>query len=360
MKGIVFAAAVGLTYAASDRAAMVEEVNSKPGVLWTAAINERFGSAPVGISKSLMGVKSEEMERRRKFAEAAKLKGPKPSLKLPENFDSAEHWPQCAKVINDIRDQSNCGCCWAFAAAEAASDRMCIATNASMAYPLSAQDICFCASEDGCGGGSIGAPWGYIFHTGVVSGGQYQGSGPFGAGMCADFSMPHCHHHGPQGDDPFPAEGKPGCPSQKSAQCPSTCGADAKAPHKDFASDKVVFDGGVVSVSGEEDIMEAIYKGGPVETAFGVYSDFENYAGGIYHVVNGGQVGGHAVRIVGWGVEKGQKYWKVANSWNYHWGEKGYFRIKKGTNECGIEDAVTGSPNGAKWHKKGADLSIQI
>jgi cathepsin B len=30
----------------------------------------------------------------------------------------------------------------------------------------------------------------------------------------------------------------------------------------------------------------------------------------------------------------------VANSWNPYWGEKGYFRIKRGTDEAGIEDEV--------------------
>merc|ERR1719399_1936549 len=78
---------------------------------------------------------------------------------VPESFDSAENWPQCAKIIGDIRDQSNCGCFWAFAGAEAASDRMCIATNAAIKLPLSAQDVCFCGSDDGCNGGFIQEPW---------------------------------------------------------------------------------------------------------------------------------------------------------------------------------------------------------
>ena len=38
-------------------------------------------------------------------------------------------------------DQSNCGCCWAFAGAEAASDRMCIATKGKTMVPISAQDV---------------------------------------------------------------------------------------------------------------------------------------------------------------------------------------------------------------------------
>ena len=75
---------------------------------------------------------------------------------VPDSFDSAENWPNCKKIINDIRDQSNCGCCWAFAGVEAASDRMCIATNGKMMLPLSAQDVCFGANFDGCDGGMIG------------------------------------------------------------------------------------------------------------------------------------------------------------------------------------------------------------
>ena len=38
------------------------------------------------------------------------------------------------------------------------------------------------------------------------------------------------------------------------------------------------------------------------------------------------------MRIVGFGTENSVKYWKVANSWNPYWGEKGYFRIVRGTN----------------------------
>lgn len=50
--------------------------------------------------------------------------------------------------------------------------------------------------------------------------------------------------------------------------------------------------------------------------------------------------GGHAVKIIGWGVENGTKYWLVANSWNNKWGENGLFRILRGVNECNIEDRV--------------------
>ena len=61
--------------------------------------------------------------------------------------------------------------------------------------------------------------------------------------------------------------------------------------------------------------------------------------------------GGHAVKIVGWGTDPSAgDYWKVANSWNPYWGEKGFFRIAFG--EGGIDDQVIASAKDAKWGKK--------
>ena len=44
--------------------------------------------------------------------------------------------------------------------------------------------------------------------------------------------------------------------------------------------------------------------------------------------------------IVGYGIEKGMKYWLVKNSWGDNWAEGGFFKIRRGTNECGIEKKV--------------------
>lgn len=44
----------------------------------------------------------------------------------------------------------------------------------------------------------------------------------------------------------------------------------------------------------------------------------------------------HAVLLVGWGVEDGVDFWVVKNSWSDEWGEKGYWRVIRGTNACGI------------------------
>mmetsp|Transcript_32915 Transcript_32915/g.83376 ORF Transcript_32915/g.83376 Transcript_32915/m.83376 type:complete len:379 (-) Transcript_32915:116-1252(-) len=340
-----------------ERSTQISEIVQHADVLWQAGVNARFSSLAPGASRKLCGVKDGWQQQIRQAMDHGEILVWEEEVDIfalqtvPDNFDSEQHWPQCAKVIGDIRDQSNCGCCWAFAGAEAASDRMCIASNASILLPLSAEDVCFCASADGCEGGMIFTPWRHIKHGGAVTGGQYNGSGTFGSGYCSDFSLPHCHHHGPQGDDPFPAEGQPGCPFASSPQCPTKCDTSAVGEHRHFRHDKYSFRGKIVVASGERHIQRMIMAGGPVSAALTVYSDFENYVGGIYHHVVGEEVGGHAVKLVGWGVEGDVKYWRVANSWNSYWGEKGYFRIRRGCNESGIENWVVGASHRVSWGK---------
>jgi cathepsin B len=56
--------------------------------------------------------------------------------------------------------------------------------------------------------------------------------------------------------------------------------------------------------------------------------------------VTGKNLGGHAIKMIGWGVENGTPYWLCVNSWNNTWGEQGLFKILRGSNECGIEGSV--------------------
>lgn len=89
---------------------------------------------------------------------------------------------------------------------------------------------------------------------------------------------------------------------------------------------------------------------------------------GVYKHEAGQELGGHAVKLMGWGIENGVKYWLLANSWNNDWGDdgkkpkdktskkakridlddnfsSGFFKILRGENECGIEsEIVAGLP----------------
>ena len=80
-----------------------------------------------------------------------------------------------------------------------------------------------------------------------------------------------------------------------------------------------------------------------------VYEDFMRYRGGVYspHPTTSGEpLGGHAVVIVGYGVDtditgtRQIRYWKCKNSWTDKWGEGGYFRIERGSNAAEIESEV--------------------
>lgn len=61
---------------------------------------------------------------------------------------------------------------------------------------------------------------------------------------------------------------------------------------------------------------------------------------GVYQHVQGRMLGGHAIRILGWGVEDSTPYWLIANSWNSDWGDNGYFKILRGSDHCGIESTI--------------------
>jgi len=91
------------------------------------------------------------------------------------------------------------------------------------------------------------------------------------------------------------------------------------------------------TIVGEQNMMTELAKNGPFEVAFVVYADFYSYTSGVYYHRSGGYEGGHAVKLLGYGEENGMKYWLCANSWDTTWGEKGFFKIRRGTNECSIE-----------------------
>ena len=72
--------------------------------------------------------------------------------------------------------------------------------------------------------------------------------------------------------------------------------------------------------------------------SFTVYEDFLTYTGGVYQHTTGAALGGHAIKVIGWGVDNGTPYWLCTNSWNNEWGLNGFFMIKQGN--CGINNGM--------------------
>lgn len=215
---------------------------------------------------------------------------------LPRQFDSRTQWPGC---VSEVRDQVNCGSCWAFSGSSTLSDRFCVATNGKLKPILSPQDMISCDSSNfGCDGGQLDRAWEYLEKNGVVEENCFPYQSANGR------TIPNCLQGNCLNSNFHFVKYKARINTSKPFQCSTQ-------------------------------IKKEIYVNGPIQTGFQVYEDFMHYKSGIYEYNHGRRLGGHAVKIIGWGEEEGNAYWIVQNSWGNQWGENGYFRIKMG--ECLIE-----------------------
>jgi len=268
---------------------MIDTINAHGA--WKAARNVRFDGLTIREAQKLLGVK---LEKTTDVPNVVSI-----SNDLPETFDARQQWPNCVHVI---RDQAHCGSCWAFALTEVVSDRFCIATSQRVNHILSPQYVLSCDKADMCcQGGYIDKSWNFMVSTGTVT------------------------------DTCWPYESGAGaCPA-----CRTTC--------KDGSAMELfkVKSGSVKHVTGVSSIQTAIMTSGPVEAGFQVFQDFFSYHSGVYQHLSGTLAGGHAVKVLGWGVESNTPYWLVANSWGTSWGGLGgYFKILRGKDECQIESWI--------------------
>jgi cathepsin B len=334
-------AVIGAASADDKRPALTQEmINEINGMktTWKAGFNTKFHNATVADVKMLLGT---VMPGEAGYVEAPPhATAAKPLLKdtpIPESFDLREAQPQCASISGHVRDQSNCGSCWAFGSTEALNDRHCIATGDAKTL-LSPEDTAACcrgakcAFSMGCNGGQPSGAWSWFASAGVSSGGDYENVDD--GSSCKPYSLHSCAHH----SDPSP--GQPPCedlPTYETPKCTNTC-SDSNYGGQ-YSTDKIMAKSHY-SVKGIENMQRELMEKGTLSVALQVYEDFEAYTGGVYQHTTGKYLGGHAVKMIGWGVDNGTPYWLCVNSWNYGWGEQGLFRILRGSNECGIEGSV--------------------
>lgn len=328
-----FAVAALATAEAATLAVTLEEmanhINSLK-VSWKAEAPKKFGD--FDDVKMLCGTILPHEEGFR--PQAVEKEDDGEDLDIPTEFDVRENWPDCASVSGDIRDQSACGSCWAFGSTEAFNDRLCIATGSTtLLSPTDTTANCdqFNCYSMGCDGGLPGMAWDWFVRTGVVTGGDFEDVGK--GTTCGPYPFQSCAHH-------VPATAKhPACPSDEySTPSLDKCSEDGYGVS--YKNDKVKAYSSY-SLTGVANIQKDIMQYGSATAAFTVYEDFPTYKSGVYRHTSGSQLGGHAIKLLGWGVEDGQDYWLVANSWNEEWGDAGTFKIVRGENECGIEGQVS-------------------
>lgn len=97
--------------------------------------------------------------------------------------------------------------------------------------------------------------------------------------------------------------------------------------------------------------MSELMQNGPIVVSFEPDYNFMMYKSGIYHSIDEKtwiskrlpkpewEKVDHSVLLVGWGEEEetNEKYWIIQNTWGPSWGEEGFFRMKRGVDEFGIE-----------------------
>lgn len=303
---------------------MVHFINEKLNTTWKAGPS-KFDSWSMASVKKLMGVPLSHMGH---VTDNLPVIEHEIDTELPEEFDCKTNWPKCP-TLREIRDQGNCGSCWAISAVEAMSDRICISSDAAKNVHLSTEDMVSCCKicGFGCNGGYPQMAWEHFKHQGVCTGGVYESNQG-----CKPYSVEACEHHSNNTERP-PCQGETETP-----KCTHACNNNDYTV--DYKHDKS-YGNKVYTVKAMEDqIKKEMMTSGPVQTAFTVYADFPSYKSGVYQHKTGDALGGHAVKMMGWGVEDGTPYWLVANSWNTDWGNEGYFRILRGSDHCGIESSV--------------------
>jgi C1A family cysteine protease len=214
-----------------------------------------------------------------------------PDLGLPVAFN----W--CGQNgCTPVRNQGNCGSCWAFATVGPLESL--IKINDGVTVDLSEQYLVSCNSEGwGCDGGF----WAHDYHQWKMVSGEYEAGAVLEGGFPYQAADVACNP-----------------PHDKAYQIASwayVCGSSNCTPTTD-------------------QLKQAIYNHGPLSVSVCVNTAFQNYTGGVFTGPGCTDLN-HGVVLVGWDDADG--CWIMRNSWGASWGESGYMRIKYGVSGIGSD-----------------------
>jgi cysteine peptidase B len=229
-----------------------------------------------------------------KAGEAKVWNAPSKSLALPTSYS----W-QSKGGVTPVKNQGQCGSCWAFSATEAIESQWFLAGKVNPIAQFSPEQIVQCDPYDaGCNGG-----WPYNAYKYVIGAG----------GIDSYSSYPYTSGNGQTGNCIF-----------KSADIAATISSWQW----------------VTQSENEQQMQQFTYTTGPPSVCVDA-ATWSGYNGGVITAAECGTSIDHCVQIVGWDVVQGLKAWLVRNSWGTSWGYSGYLYVEMGADACGIASTVT-------------------
>jgi len=208
----------------------------------------------------------------------------------PDTFD----WVSKGKTTA-VKNQGQCGSCWAFSATENIESVWMIAKDLTPTTmkPLAPQQIVDCDKRDGgCNGG-----WPYNAYTYVIQAG----------GQDTEASYPY---------------------HAKNQNC-AFIAADVEAKITSYNS-----------ITGEANMIAATATVAPLSICVDA-SQWQFYKSGVMTAAQCGTSIDHCVQAVGYDITGSTPYWNVRNSWGASWGLQGYIRLQYGHNTCGLTSHAT-------------------
>ena len=229
-----------------------------------------------------------------------------PTIVKNQNAAPAAHDWRDKGAVSDVKDQGACGSCWAFSTVGNLEGQYYLKKKKMVT--MSEQMLVDCDTYDsGCNGGLMENTFTWLKENG---------------GIMTDEDYPYTGYKG-------------SCKSDPSKY------VDMKITgYKKLGSSSSTW-----SPVDEDEIKEFLYETGPLAVALNA-NPLQTYTGGVLDKTSSQcPTSGmnHAVTMVGYGhaddVDK--DYWIIKNSWGKSWGEKGYFRIRRGNGTCGINCYIT-------------------
>jgi len=278
---------------------------------------------------------------------------------LPEKLDYrnlCNGW-NCKNYVTYVKDQDQksmhkvCGSCYAYAVLDMVEARIRIKTKLKKQDHLSSMDVISCSMyAQGCDGG-----FPYLV-------GKYGEDFGFVRESCFPYNLTKYYEQKPTVSQFL----------NRNLPCPAT-GGRCNDPIKRYVQN-YHYVGGYYGNCSEVAMMREIYEKGPIVAGFWAENDLLYYKRGVYkHTYKRGywaeMIAGsrtspsydpskcmsgcrppkklewektnHAVLLIGWGKEMinntETKYWIAKNSWGDKWGDKGYFKIMRGSDESAVE-----------------------